>query len=122
MLFWWTVCFNLDAVTETEKLYLKAGEYGETELDNRWSVFREPLNSWSSLFFSFFGVFIFVNFSTTKPPFFNIPLIFWPGLIAIFTGLRDLYQNPDPKFALAAEPGFSIAFGVCAVYLGDKMI
>lgn len=41
--------------SEATSVYLKAGEYGETELNNHWSVFREPLNSWSSLFFSFFG-------------------------------------------------------------------
>ena len=42
------------------KVYLKAGEYGETEIDNDWSVFREPLNAWSSLFFSFFGKCTFI--------------------------------------------------------------
>ena len=85
-------------------------------MDNRWSVFREPWNSWSSLFFSFFGNF-YIGMVTAEP--FSFPWFDCSGLIAIFTGLRDLYQNPDPKFALAAEPGFSVAFGICAVYLGE---
>lgn len=35
--------------------YLKAGEYGETDIKQTWSLWKEPLNAWSSLAYSFYG-------------------------------------------------------------------
>eukprot|EP01036_Dinobryon_divergens_P033659 gene33659-43500_t len=64
-------------LSSSSGVYLKAGEYGETELENKWSVFKEPLNSWTSLAYSVFGI------------------------IVLFTGLIDL-QNRDPNYLQAA--------------------
>lgn len=43
-------------------LYLKSGEYGESEFkSSTWSVFKEPLNAWTSLSYSLFGIVISIT-------------------------------------------------------------
>jgi len=74
--------------------YLRAGEYGESELfPHGWSPFIEPLNAWTSLTYSLFG------------------------FVILFTGLQDLQQASEANIT-AANPGFSILYGVSTVYLG----
>ncbi|KAJ1415964.1 hypothetical protein B484DRAFT_157626 [Ochromonadaceae sp. CCMP2298] len=73
--------------------YLKAGEYGETEMDTKWSVFIEPLNAWTSLVYSVFGLMILV------------------------VGLYDLYAE-EPQNRMTADAGFSLLLGLSCVYLG----
>jgi len=77
--------------------YLKSGEYGESEhYPFAWSPFVEPLNAWTSLTYSLFGVVIFC------------------------TGMYDYYtaDNTSAVNIIAANPGFSIVYGVSTVYLG----
>ena len=81
--------------------YLRAGEYGESELfPYAWSPFIEPLNAWTSLTYSLFG------------------------FVILFTGLQDYIalSAADGGVAAvnitAANPGFSILYGVSTVYLG----
>ena len=78
--------------------YLKAGEYGESEgHPYLWSPFKEPLNAWSSLAYSFFGV------------------------VILYTGLVDaLGDNPSSSTdnVLHATPVFSLIYGLSCIYLG----
>eukprot|EP01038_Epipyxis_sp_PR26KG_P004807 gene4807-6735_t len=74
-------------------LYLKVGEYGETDLDNKWSVFKEPLNALTSLSYSLFGMIIF------------------------FYGINDFSVN-DKSNRIITDPLFSLAYGGCCIYLG----
>lgn len=86
--------------------YLKAGEYGETEIESKWSVFKEPLNAWTSLFYSLFG------------------------FVMVVSGILDYNNNNNNSIDAVYEveeketnrlskfPSFSIMFGLCAVYLG----
>ena len=74
--------------------YLRAGEYGESELfPYSWSPFIEPLNAWTSLTYAMFG------------------------FVILFTGLQDL-RSASTANITAANPGFSILYGVSTVYLG----
>lgn len=75
--------------------YLKAGEYGETELNTTWSVFKEPLNSWTSLAYSVFGIAI------------------------CYVGYVDYYAPPaDASNRMTADAGFSMMIGSFCFYLG----
>jgi hypothetical protein len=74
--------------------YLKAGEYGE--VDNApylWSVFKEPINAWTSLLYAFFAI------------------------LVVGTGIHDLI-SPTKENSLTEFPGFSIVYGLSGVYLG----
>jgi hypothetical protein len=84
--------------------YLKAGEYGETEVKSNWSVFKEPLNSWTSLFYAVFG------------------------LMMLAIGFRDWTDLPihadegeeeeETANRLTANPVFSMLYGAFSIYLG----
>jgi len=75
--------------------YLKAGEYGETELNTTWSVFKEPLNSWTSLAYSVFGIAI------------------------CYVGYVDYYAPPaDASNRMTSDAGFSMMIGSFCFYLG----
>ena len=75
--------------------YLKAGEYGETELNTSWSVFKEPLNSWTSLAYSVFGVAI------------------------CYVGYVDYYALPAyAENRMTLDAGFSMMIGSFCFYLG----
>ena len=74
--------------------YKKAGEYGESEgHPYLYSPFKEPLNAWSSLAYSFFGV------------------------VILCCGLVD-EGNAVADNVLHATPVFSVLYGLSCVYLG----
>ena len=74
--------------------YLKAGEYGEVDgAPYYWSVFKEPINAWTSLLYSFFGV------------------------IVLITGVHDYMQKNDQN-TITEFPGFSVVYGLSGIYLG----
>jgi hypothetical protein len=81
------------ASTET---YLKAGEYGETDNNPSWSPFKEPINAWSSLAYSVFGV------------------------VIILTGWTDYSQEQRiaPVNTMGTNAGYSLLYGGSMVYLG----
>lgn len=86
--------------------YLKSGEYGESEaFPHAWSPFVEPLNAWTSLAYSLFG------------------------LVVLLTGLYDWYAlqtdagvggsgSGSAPNLVAANPLFSLLYGASTVYLG----
>lgn len=74
--------------------YLKAGEYGETELNTTWSVFKEPLNSWTSLAYSVFGIAI------------------------SYVGYVDYLAPSEVHNRMTSDAGFSMLIGSFCVYLG----
>ena len=76
--------------------YLKAGEYGESEgHPHGWSVFKEPLNAWSSLAYTFFGV------------------------VILYTGYCDSTSTvTNTDNVLQDTPIFSIIYGLSCMYLG----
>jgi hypothetical protein len=78
------------------ELYLKRGEYGETESkDRRWSPFEEPLNAWTSFAYTVLGFVIF------------------------FTGVHDSLMPPSMAVNnIALASGFSILYGASTIYLG----
>lgn len=79
------------------EIYLKAGEYGESEIKRQWSPFIEPFNAWTSLAYSFFGfIVIIIGFSDLRAK----------------TNLEELPNT------LALNPGFSILLGIFLIYLG----
>jgi hypothetical protein len=92
----WDTFFKKDKDgTPVGGAYLKAGEYGETELNTSWSVFKEPLNSWTSLAYSLFGVMI------------------------CHVGIVDyMASGEDASNRMTTDAGFSLLIGVCCVYLG----
>ena len=76
-------------------IYLKAGEYGESEQFSPWSIFIEPLNAWSSLAYSLFG------------------------FAMVFIGFHDYNPSDRNEFnRLAGYPEFSILYGLSAILLG----
>jgi hypothetical protein len=77
--------------------YLKAGEYGETEYSNTWSVFKEPLNAWTSLAYSWFGV-----------------VICYVGWVD-YTTILDRSKEHN---RMIADAGFSLMIGSFCIYLG----
>ena len=93
------------------EIYRKRGEYGEYE--KRLSVvkgspFQEPLNAWTSLIYSVFGIVIFIT-----------------GLMDLITDIDDV----DPAKVYNKEVavvhnrmidygGFSICYGLSCIYLG----
>lgn len=79
------------------ELYLKRGEYGETDKKDgrRWSPFEEPLNAWTSLVYSVFG---FVVFCTG----------FHDSLMPKSMGVNNI--------SLAWQ--FSLLYGASTMYLG----
>ena len=76
--------------------YLKAGEYGESEgHPHHWSPFKEPMNAWSSLAYSLFGV------------------------VILYTGICDYLQPPTmADNVLQDTPVVSIVYGLSCIYLG----
>lgn len=77
--------------------YLKAGEYGESRLVHSWSLWKEPINGWTSLAYSVFGG------------------------VALLVGIRDYCnaaETSSPGNILIANPGFSILFGISSFILG----
>jgi hypothetical protein len=80
--------------------YLKAGEYGEAEIIHKWSLFKEPLNSFSSLFYSLFGIFILLT-----------------GIIDYTLLWNGSELNPTNKSAI--NPAFTVIFGLSSTYLGN---
>ena len=75
--------------------YLKAGEYGETELNTTWSIFKEPLNSWTSLAYSVFGIAI------------------------CYVGYADYTaEGVDSSNRITTDAGFSLLIGLSCTYLG----
>lgn len=86
-----------------QELYAKAGEYGESEADRRccssWSLFKEPLNAWTSLAYSLFGIVMF--------------------LVGGFDYLTLISTEGDKApNRITEEPGFSMMLGSFCVYLG----
>lgn len=77
-------------------IYLKAGEYGESEMRST-GVFIEPWNAWSSLAYSLIG--------------------FVMAFVGIYDHLYNDLEESDTT-RLVAYPLFSIFYGVSAVYLG----
>lgn len=76
-------------------IYLKAGEYGESEQFSPWSIFIEPLNAWSSLAYSLFG------------------------FVMVFIGFNDYDPSHRNEFnRLSSFPEFSILYGISAIFLG----
>jgi len=79
--------------------YLKTGEYGESELPrDNWMVLKEPLNAWSSLFYSFFGVVITV--------------------VGCYDLLSSISGEETPHNSMMRDSAFSITFGSFSIYLG----
>lgn len=75
--------------------YLKAGEYGESEAIHRWSLWREPLNAWTSLAYSLFG------------------------FVILFTGIDDALGTSEKIInIIALNPSLSILYGLSCIYLG----
>lgn len=74
--------------------YLKAGEYGESEMKVSWSLWKEPLNSITSLAYSLFGF----------------------AILSI--GIQDLSGSGLPANTTSQTPGFSILYGISCIYLG----
>ena len=79
--------------------YLKTGEYGESELTRHsWMALKEPLNAWSSLFYSFFGVVITV--------------------VGCYDLLSSISGEEIPHNSIMRDSTFSITFGSFSIYLG----
>lgn len=78
------------------ELYLKRGEYGETESKARkWSPFEEPLNAWTSFAYTVLGFVIF------------------------FTGVHDsLILSSAAVNNITQASGFSLLYGASTIYLG----
>ena len=78
------------------EIYLKAGEYGESEgYKYSWSLWKEPLNAWTSLAYTLFGCVIFL------------------------TGVNDLLWDPHVPFNnMSDNPTFSVIYGISCIYLG----
>ena len=79
------------------ELYLKRGEYGESERKSSrsWSPFEEPFNAWTSLAYSALG------------------------FIILITGIQDsMLPTTMVKNHLTEAWGFSILYGISTVYLG----
>ena len=100
----WNACMKTSSSSQViGGVYLKAGEYGESEGSyTSWSVFIEPLNAWSSLFYSLFGfVILFIGAHDS---------------LALTTSSSSAAASP--RNTLAAFPAFSVLYGLSAIYLG----
>jgi len=88
----------------------------------RWSIFKEPLNSWTSLFYSLFGIIMFFtgmfdlqNRNSAAPDYPNQYISSNSTLLSISsTEAIDFSKNN----LLANYPSFSIVYGISAIYLG----
>jgi hypothetical protein len=82
--------------------YIRVGEYGEVELnkDNRYSVFKEPLNAWSSLAYCVWGIVICIV-----------------GTYDYFDFGFHPYHGLAPN-RMAGDNGFSVMIGSFLLYLG----
>lgn len=75
-------------------IYLKSGEYGESRFNHSsWSLWKEPINGWSSLIYSVFG-----------------------GVISL-CALNDMH-SPTNANIVSSHPEFSLLFGVSSILLG----
>jgi hypothetical protein len=100
-----TVCFRdilarIAAPARHEPPYERAGEHGECEVAYKGSSLKEPLNAWTSLSFSVFGL-----------------AICCMGALDAYEGSRTEKGMP-PLNRLAREWGFSLIYGAAFVYLG----
>lgn len=86
---------KLPALSVAYATYLKSGEYGESDsFPYSWSPFVEPLNSWTSLAMSIFGI------------------------VILCVGVQDLLMEGIAPNVTAAHPGFSILYGLSSITLG----
>jgi hypothetical protein len=75
--------------------YLKAGEYGETEIQSGWSVFKEPLNAWTSLAYTLYG------------------------FVICYVAYEDFSNGSiGAENNITSEPMFSLLIGATCMYLG----
>lgn len=90
----WKYCFP----STDKSYYLKAGEYGETEIKQTWSLWKEPWNAWSSLSYSLFGfIMLFVAIHDYNKVYtLNIP-----------------FENENRN-----SPSFGVLFSLQCIYLG----
>ena len=76
-------------------IYIKAGEYGEAAgYPHFWSPFKEPLNAWTSLAYSFVGC------------------------IIVGVGLNDCRSGPVDDNRMSKDFLFSCLYGASCIYLG----
>jgi hypothetical protein len=80
-----------------DPVYIRAGEYGETEIKRTWSVYKEPFNAWTSLAYSVFGLVI--------------------CCVGARDGLVQWGDGPAPN-RITVTWAFSVLYGLACFYLG----